>query len=102
MIRRPPRSTLFPYTTLFRSRQNAFRTGQMVGVNWSGRGGGQNYGYYTSLNRENEDGVLPNNGFNRSSGRVNFNWVPSPNLTRPRSEEHTSELQSLAYLVCRL
>jgi len=28
-----------------------------------GRGGGQNYGYYTSLNRENEDGVLPNNGF---------------------------------------
>src|SRR3989475_7851690 len=62
-------------------RQNAFRTGQMIGVNWSGRGGGQNYGYYTSLNRESEDGVLPNNGFNRASGRVNFNWVPSPNLT---------------------
>src|SRR2546425_69703 len=62
-------------------RQNAFRTGQMVGVNWSGRGGGQNYGYYTSLNRENEDGVLPNNGFNRSFGRVNFYWVRSQNLT---------------------
>src|SRR6267378_1019225 len=62
-------------------RENAFRTGQMVGVNWSGRGGGQNYGYYTSLNRESEDGVLPNNAFTRSSGRVNFNWVPSPNLT---------------------
>jgi TonB-linked SusC/RagA family outer membrane protein len=62
-------------------RENAFRTGQMVGVNWSGRGGGSNYGYYTSLNRESEDGVLPNNGFNRSSGRVNFNWVPAPNLT---------------------
>jgi hypothetical protein len=62
-------------------RQNAFRTGQTVGVNWSGRGGGANYGYYTSLNRETEDGVLPNNGFERSSGRVNFNWVPSRTLT---------------------
>ena len=62
-------------------RQNAFRTGQMTGINWSGRGGGQNYGYYTSLNRESEDGVLPNNAFDRKSGRVNFNWVPSPNLT---------------------
>jgi TonB-linked SusC/RagA family outer membrane protein len=62
-------------------REHAFRTGQNVGVNWSGRGGGANYGYYTSLNREKEEGVLPNNGFDRNSGRVNFNWVPSQNLT---------------------
>jgi len=62
-------------------RQNAFRTGQTVGVGWSGRGGGLNYGYYTSLNREAEDGVLPNNAYNRQSGRVNFNWFPAPNLT---------------------
>ena len=62
-------------------RQNAFRTGKAIGVNWSGRGGGSNYGYYTSLNRETEEGVLPNNAFDRHSGRVNFNWVPSPNLT---------------------
>jgi TonB-linked SusC/RagA family outer membrane protein len=62
-------------------RQNAFRTGNTVGINWSGRGGGSNYGYYTSLNREVEDGVLPNNGFDRHSGRVNFNWIPSQNLT---------------------
>jgi TonB-linked SusC/RagA family outer membrane protein len=62
-------------------REHAFRTGQNVGVGWSGRGGGANYGYYTSLNRETEDGVLPNNAFERSSGRVNFNWVPSPTLT---------------------
>src|SRR3989339_629363 len=62
MIRRPPRSTLFPYTTLF-----------------------------------------------RSSG-VRLPWLTSTTpaccfvsiFTRPRSEEHTSELQSLAYLVCRL
>jgi len=62
-------------------RQNAFRTGQTVGVGWSGRGGGLNYGYYTSLNREAEDGVLPNNGYVRQSGRVNFNWFPAPNVT---------------------
>jgi len=62
-------------------RQNAFRTGHAVGVNWSGRGGGSNYGYYTSLNKEVEDGVLPNNGFDRNAGRVNFNWVPSQKLT---------------------
>src|SRR5215203_6888027 len=58
MIRRPPRSTLFPYTTLFRSRR-----------------------------------------------RLRWNRVPrsSPRLSRrTRSEEHTSELQSRQYLVCRL
>jgi TonB-linked SusC/RagA family outer membrane protein len=76
-------------------RQNAFRTGQMTGVNWSGRGGGQNYGYYTSLNRESEDGVLPNNAFNRSSGRVNFNWVPSQNLTLDASVGITVALADL-------
>src|ERR1041384_8704306 len=62
MIRRPPRSTLFPYTTLFRSRD----------FFWS-------------------DGMV------RVSGR-DYNGL----LESPRSEEHTSELQSLAYLVCRL
>ncbi|HKA58796.1 MAG TPA: SusC/RagA family TonB-linked outer membrane protein [Gemmatimonadales bacterium] len=62
-------------------RQNAFRTGSNVGINWSGRGGGTNYGYYTSLNKEVEDGVLPNNGFDRSAGRVNFNWIPTAKLT---------------------
>lgn len=62
-------------------RENAFRTGQTTGIGWNGRGGGANYGYYTSLNHEAEDGVLPNNGFERSSGRVNFNWIPTPTLT---------------------
>src|SRR4029079_19839644 len=60
MIRRPPRSTLFPYTTLFRS-------------------------------------VLPAAaGEVRTAGAVTVECDPR------RSEEHTSELQSLAYLVCRL
>jgi TonB-linked SusC/RagA family outer membrane protein len=62
-------------------REGAFRTGQAVEVGWNGRGGGANYGYYTSLNHETEDGVLPNNAFERSSGRVNFNWIPTQNLT---------------------
>ncbi len=62
-------------------REGAFRTGQMTGLNWSGRGGGANYGYYTSANTEREEGVLPNNLFERISGRVNFNWIPTPTLT---------------------
>src|SRR2546425_8812844 len=67
MIRRPPRSTLFPYTTLFRSSV-----------------------YFVSL-----DNVL--RALNRGNG--NQRWRKMLPL---RSEEHTSELQSLAYLVCRL
>src|SRR5687767_15395412 len=67
MIRRPPRSTLFPYTTLFRSRSVVRREA-------------------TWLERTRRF-----SGYTRMSGK-------SPK----RSEEHTSELQSLAYLVCRL
>src|SRR5262249_61343638 len=69
MIRRPPRSTLFPYTTLFRSA-------------------GSSPSYSSP--------IVLNNG-NR------FVWVVNPdNNTVTRSEEHTSELQSLTNLVCRL
>src|SRR5438046_4111100 len=64
MIRRPPRSTLFPYTTLFRSAQEA--------------------------RRPRPDRVPPDDAGARSSTLVD------------RSEEHTSELQSLTNLVCRL
>src|SRR3712207_7901963 len=82
MIRRPPRSTLFPYTTLFRSppaRWAAWRGG-------SGPPGGRR-GRRTSLLA--------------SSRRVHFRWRRRP-ASRNRSEEHTSELQSRQYLVCRL
>src|SRR3712207_8386428 len=74
MIRRPPRSTLFPYTTLFRSpRQLA------------------------DLVAQRRD-LLPREGrlLGRLDGRENLHF---PLL---RSEEHTSELQSRQYLVCRL
>src|SRR2546423_11542756 len=66
MIRRPPRSTLFPYTTLFRSESADAALGLSLET------------------------------ICRPGPRL---WHP-PAL--PRSEEHTSELQSLAYLVCRL
>src|SRR2546426_9002822 len=74
MIRRPPRSTLFPYTTLFRSRTRACRGGSR------GRRSSSRFGTRTP-------------GFERS---------PSGPRLIFRSEEHTSELQSPCNLVCRL
>src|SRR2546425_6281369 len=81
MIRRPPRSTLFPYTTLFRS------IGQMVTM-----------GLPEVLDRH-----IPRHWTQRgrSWGWTAVMWL-EPYLKGMRSEEHTSELQSLAYLVCRL
>src|SRR5438552_14624297 len=77
MIRPPPRSTLFPYTTLFRSKVAASRPAQsLVGVC---RGAVWSVGSYTRV-RSTADS---------SSGAM-------------RSEEHTSELQSPDHLVCRL
>src|SRR3712207_7061971 len=87
MIRRPPRSTLFPYTTLFRSCTSGrefdcterlvwgFQTGPL----WGG------FAQYTRLPEVNVVKIADNVSFNDA-----------------RSEEHTSELQSRQYLVCRL
>src|SRR2546430_7416287 len=77
MIRRPPRSTLFPYTTLFRSLKSIVP--QKESLRWSAG---------NPLHREAGDGVR----------RV----VGEDNRIRGRSEEHTSELQSQSNLVCRL
>src|SRR2546425_5480238 len=76
MIRRPPRSTLFPYTTLFRSQPVKDRVSRPRGCH---RGA-------TFL--------LPPRALIRFQRKILPHFV--------RSEEHTSELQSLAYLVCRL
>src|SRR5258707_10387833 len=67
MIRRPPRSTLFPYTTLFRSHKDAGDHPMIIDV----------HGHYTTA-------------------------PAALGAWRDRSEEHTSELQSRQYLVCRL
>src|SRR2546425_8638642 len=77
MIRRPPRSTLFPYTTLFRSKT----------------------GYWTPA-RAAEPASDPK--YRATSSPALPSPSPPASIRPRRSEEHTSELQSLAYLVCRL
>src|SRR5687767_15471312 len=89
MIRRPPRSTLFPYTTLFRSRRNS--SVLRIGSRW----------------KRSNDSSLPARFWSPrvteySSDAFTSSLKMAIGRTWDRSEEHTSELQSLAYLVCRL
>src|SRR3712207_7628818 len=82
MIRRPPRSTLFPYTTLFRSVRVRLRRESLPPHhrrNWIGRD-------QRPCRRDGEGSKL----------------LPEGGHAQSRSEEHTSELQSRQYLVCRL
>src|SRR3712207_8261372 len=86
MIRRPPRSTLFPYTTLFRSRDMVTTPGpsaRRLRIERSGRCG------------------RPANIIDRNPRSATTRKIASLPECR-RSEEHTSELQSRQYLVCRL
>src|SRR3712207_7551754 len=84
MIRRPPRSTLFPYTTLFRS-DYAYPGGirSLGDPYWSAFAGAVGFGRPAVSTQE-------------------ASWAAHPLLDDYRSEEHTSELQSRQYLVCRL
>src|SRR3712207_8733189 len=91
MIRRPPRSTLFPYTTLFRSLRHQARDHVQVGPGAGPRAHRAGEGY--ELRRRPHPVVGP--------ARVAVVRQPRHVLT-DRSEEHTSELQSRQYLVCRL
>src|SRR3712207_7843384 len=86
MIRRPPRSTLFPYTTLFRSLRRSRRE-------WHASAGA---GLRTSRDRKVLGRQRAAQGADSAARPVCIGQV------RPRSEEHTSELQSRQYLVCRL
>src|SRR3712207_8989144 len=88
MIRRPPRSTLFPYTTLFRSEQ------RIVGVNFQ---------------RDAQEAKVPLHQADRARIRAQQERTRAYKAAQDRaavdaarSEEHTSELQSRQYLVCRL
>src|SRR5258707_2610494 len=85
MIRRPPRSTLFPYTTLFRSISERDRMGieRVPGVASRGTDGRRRGVWH----------------YRESRSRV---WRSGDRSAGGRSEEHTSELQSRQYLVCRL
>src|SRR3712207_7288771 len=90
MIRRPPRSTLFPYTTLFRSPGQPRRAG----------GAGRGVGPRRGVRGFAPGGRRPCAGPARQALRVG--GVGAGLLRLLRSEEHTSELQSRQYLVCRL
>src|SRR3712207_7228347 len=84
MIRRPPRSTLFPYTTLFRS-----------------------YGQSFMMNVGDEKGEILDDAIRRAAPKRllelgTYCGYSALRTARVRSEEHTSELQSRQYLVCRL
>src|SRR3712207_7127496 len=93
MIRRPPRSTLFPYTTLFRS--HADRREANVGVGLAC--GTEKASYVATCAEVSVD---------RESGKIVVRRIVQAYecgaVMNPRSEEHTSELQSRQYLVCRL
>src|SRR5437016_9286471 len=96
MIRRPPRSTLFPYTTLFRSRTTISlrldRDGTIEARTGVGEQGG---GQHTLIQRI----VAATLGVDPATVGVRRLSTDGP---QDRSEEHTSELQSLTNLVCRL
>src|SRR5205823_13751897 len=101
-VRLPPGSTLFPYTTLFRS-SSKLSTNQQMGSVWNL--GGLSI---AQLARRTWQGINDNNLFGRAS-ELAYSYLVAifPLLIFllscfGRSEEHTSELQSLAYLVCRL
>src|SRR2546430_3113896 len=85
MIRRPPRSTLFPYTTLFRSRYQAYMRDGTI----TGNASGTFSDHYDDTDNAYLFGLYID-GELASSIRIH------------RSEEHTSELQSQSNLVCRL
>src|SRR3712207_7694042 len=93
MIRRPPRSTLFPYTPLFRS--SLCTSYQPVWSEAAAQG---------LLIRERSGQPHTYPAFVGGSGPAGFTSEPLSqfDFTAPRSEEHTSELQSRQYLVCRL
>src|SRR3712207_7771615 len=88
MIRRPPRSTLFPYTTLFRSP--AHRSNPVATASSPSAAPGRPERY--------RDNLEPSGKRSRDPAAA----ICATASSRCRSEEHTSELQSRQYLVCRL
>src|SRR2546429_2482564 len=102
MIRRPPRSTLFPYTTLFRSRPaGVCRLSALCALS-STRGDARRVEgtvWNRSLHRRNQCFGSP---LSRLSGGLTPETVSRLARGAGRSEEHTSELQSRLHLVCRL
>src|SRR5256885_7710069 len=99
MIRRPPRSTLFPYTTLFRSQhRQTVAVGQEAVLEEQAAGKME-----VQRHKEGNKGKDPRpDAENQRQPRTDFAQRHKPREERDRSEEHTSELQSPCNLVCRL
>src|SRR3712207_8142179 len=97
MIRRPPRSTLFPYTTLFRSDIQQFLSAVAAGdppeIVYANR---DQIGTFAS-----RGAIVPLDSCIEGEG-IDTGQYRESALAQVRSEEHTSELQSRQYLVCRL
>src|SRR3712207_9179829 len=102
MLRRPPRSTLFPYTTLFRST-----IGDDGGIDWAQA---EALAFASLLvqgppirltGQDPERGPFSQRPLSLHDTKTGEKYTPIQNL-KNRSEEHTSELQSRQYLVCRL
>src|SRR3989442_8808022 len=91
MIRRPPRSTLFPYTTLFRSLalDSGTTTGKIAGIETRDPAFGQ-------------PAIWIDSGLAERAQMMGYTPVEPTAVLATRSEEHTSELQSRPHLVCRL
>src|SRR5256886_9310286 len=114
MIRRPPRSTLFPYTTLFRSHPAVQAWLQVQSDSWEPRSlellQGRTYSTVYRLNHVRQDGARViakrcRTATARIEHAIYEELLPltgMPALHCYRSEEHTSELQSQSNLVCRL
>src|SRR2546430_13425353 len=100
MIRRPPRSTLFPYPTLFRSPDQTSPAAKVE----SGPKKALN-AFYEAMRAKNETGII---GALSKTSIAKMNYEKRPDYAslvfraHCRSEEHTSELQSQSNLVCRL
>src|SRR3712207_7444652 len=92
MIRRPPRSTLFPYTTLFRSKRLVLCDALAFGFRLHALGDP------AGLGEPRIEADHPHSVFCKGEGKT----CRGEHQRGVRSEEHTSELQSRQYLVCRL
>src|SRR3712207_9129316 len=102
MIRRPPRSTLFPYTTLFRSKDGKIVENSVYNIEYKPRTGSE-----AMCEALLDEGVEYLFGYPGGAIMPFYDALPDYPLKHilvrhERSEEHTSELQSRQYLVCRL
>src|SRR3712207_7815134 len=100
MIRRPPRSTLFPYTTLFRSIDDSIRKDSLNRLKSSG--------IESPVHYQSNDSMVylasTKKAYLYGESKVKYENMnlDAEKVDMSRSEEHTSELQSRQYLVCRL